>query len=73
MLWSSAEVERQLNDVLGNGGGLFDGALYVYPLWLSVLRHWFSRDDGAVIYIATPRIDHTRLAVWSSTVILFGT
>jgi len=61
--WSSEEVENQLTDVLGNGGGLFDGSVYIYPLYLSVLRHWFSRADGATIYIASPLLDHTRLAV----------
>lgn len=60
--WSSEEVENQLTDVLGNGGGLFDGSLYIYPLYLSVLRHWFSRADGATIYIASPLLDHIRLA-----------
>jgi len=50
-------------DVLGKGGGLFDGCRYIYPLWLSVLRHWFSRADGATVYIATPLLDPIRLAV----------
>ena len=61
--WSSDEVQKQLTDVLGNGGGLFDGSLYIYPLWLSVLWHWFSRADGATVYIATPLLDSIRLTV----------
>jgi len=65
--WTSEGVERQLREVLGRGGGLFDGALYIQPLWLSVLRHWFSRADGATVYIASPLLDPIRLAVTIST------
>lgn len=64
--WSEDVLYAQLNKL--RTSCVRDGSTYIYPLWKSLLHHWFS-DPERKVFLVSPFLDTPRLVDLCQTIL----